>query len=356
MFPSLVRLTAICYSVDQRKTMELSPKERTLRAIHRQPLDFVPYDIACSPPVLRMLQRHLGCQDVAAAIGNHVLLVHCSTHPAWADPEVVGEFIEDDFGVVWRTSSYSRGYVVRHPLTQPSLRRYHLPDPRDPLRFKAARQQLERRPDLFRVAKIGDLFERACFLRGMDLLLSDFILNPHFLEELFDALAEYLIATVNLLAGWPVDALWLSDDYGHQQGLLMSPTHWRRFIKPRLAKIVEAAHRNAFLTLLHSDGAITEIIADLVDLGLDILHPLQPESVDIYAIKKQFGNHLTLYGGIGTQQLLRAGKPHEVRAEVQRAIKIVGEGGGYILAPGLTVQHDVPLENLLAFIEAAQKQ
>lgn len=334
----------------------ISPKERTIRAVRRESLDFVPYDIACSPPVLATLSEYLGRQDVAEALGNHVLMVHCSKDPAWADPKVVGDFFEDAFGVVWRTSSYSRGYVVRHPLAEPSLAGYALPDPRDPRRFALAREQIEAKPYLFSVAKAGDLFERACFLRGMDSLLADFILNPGFVEELLDALAAYLVETINQLAGWPLDAVWLSDDYGHQHGLLISPEHWRRFIRPRLRKVVEAAHANGFPMLLHSDGAITEIIGDLVELGVDILHPIQPEALDVYAVKKRFGNDLTLYGGIGTQQVLRAAKPDEIRAEVRRAIEVLGKGGGYILGPGLSVQHDVPLENLLAFIQAAQQQ
>ena len=106
-------------------------------------------------------------------------------------------------------------------------------------------------------------------------------------------------------------------------------------------------------TFLHSCGNVSELVPDLMEVGLDVLHPVQPEAMDIVSLKAEYGDKLAFYGGISTQQTLPRGTPEEVEAEVRRTVDLMSEGGGYILAPGITLQHDIPLENILAFINAA---
>jgi uroporphyrinogen decarboxylase len=150
------------------------------------------------------------------------------------------------------------------------------------------------------------------------------------------------------------DGIALSDDYGTQHGMLMSPEHWRRFVRPRLAEIYDLARRRGRTVLHHSCGNVVPIVGDLIDLGVDVLHPIQPEAMDIVALKREFGGDLTLCGGVPTQDLLPRGTPAEVRAEVRRLKDVMGKGGGYILEPGITLQADVPLANLVAMIEEAR--
>ncbi len=152
------------------------------------------------------------------------------------------------------------------------------------------------------------------------------------------------------------DCIAVSDDYGTQKGMLMSPGHWREFIKPQLEKIYSMARDNGRKTFHHSCGNIQEIIPDFIELGLDILHPIQPEAMDIVKTKQQFGDKLTFCGGIPTQSVLPDGTPDQVRNEVRRLKNIMGQAGGYILEPGITVQADVPLENIVAMIEEARIQ
>jgi uroporphyrinogen decarboxylase len=136
--------------------------------------------------------------------------------------------------------------------------------------------------------------------------------------------------------------------------MLMSPAHWRRFIKPRLAEIYGLAKRHDRVVFHHSCGHITPIIGEMIDIGLDILHPIQPEAMDVFQLKREFGANVTFCGGVRTQDLLPRGMPVQVRDEVKRLQDVMGQGGGYILEPGITVQADVPLANLLALIEAAR--
>jgi uroporphyrinogen decarboxylase len=146
----------------------------------------------------------------------------------------------------------------------------------------------------------------------------------------------------------------LSDDYGTQRGMLMSPAHWRELVKPCLARIYGLAKSRGLAVFHHSCGNILPIIGDLVDLGLDILHPIQPEAMDILLLKREFGAQLTFCGGLSTQGLLVSATPDEVRREVRRLKREMGRGGGYILEPGITIQADVPRANLIAMIDEAR--
>ena len=175
------------------------------------------------------------------------------------------------------------------------------------------------------------------------------------LEVLLERIMEYNLATMRNVARYDVDAIFLSDDYGTQRDLVMSPRDWRHFVRPRLKRIFEETHSLGLKTMLHSCGNIRKIVPDLIEVGLDILHPIQPEAMDIFELKRTFGADLTFQGGVRTQDLLPYGSPEEVRKEVLRTLDGMAEGGGYILEPGITLQADVPLENLVALIECVVK-
>ena len=188
----------------------------------------------------------------------------------------------------------------------------------------------------------------------MEALLEDVALRPAFVQALLDRLTDYVLQSAEaLLEGYPFEGIAVSDDYGAQSAMLISPRDWRRFVKPCLRRIYDLAKRHSRTVFHHSCGHITPVVGDLIDMGLDILHPIQPEAMDIRHLKKEFGKHLTLCGGIPTQTLLVSGTAAEVRGEVRRLRQEMGEGGGYILEPGITLQADVPKENLIAMIDEA---
>ncbi len=209
-------------------------------------------------------------------------------------------------------------------------------------------------PQQFRLAVIGDLWERAHFLRGLDHLLMDLREAPRFVHELLDRICEYNLATLAEMASYGPDGVFISDDYGFQDRLMMSPRDWREFVRPRLSRLLDAAKRHGLVTMLHSCGNVRAIVPDLIEIGLDILHPIQPEALDVFALKREFGQHLTLCGGISTQRTLPHGTPEDVRNEVEQKARVLGTGGGYILEPGITLQADVPLANLVALVETAR--
>jgi uroporphyrinogen decarboxylase len=185
-------------------------------------------------------------------------------------------------------------------------------------------------------------------------LLADLALNPGFVHDLLDGISETLLANLGVYhRELSLDCIWLSDDYGTQHSLLMSPSMWREFIKPRVRMLCDAAHRKGYHFALHSDGAIGAVIPDLVEMGVDLLNPLQSECVDVAWVKREYGKYITIWGGYGTQRSLAFGDPDTVRREVSETCDLLGAGGGFILAPGLSIQNDVPLENAVAFIDTA---
>jgi uroporphyrinogen decarboxylase len=148
----------------------------------------------------------------------------------------------------------------------------------------------------------------------------------------------------------------MGDDVGTQRGMLMSVRMWRQHLKPRLARVIAAgrAVRPDVLVFYHSDGNMAAIIPDLIEIGVDILNPVQPECMDPAALKAQYGDRLSFWGLIGTQTTLPFGTPSDVAADVRLRIETVGKGGGLFLAPTHVIEPEVPWENIVAFVEAVK--
>lgn len=345
----------------------MNKKERVWRTLEFQEVDFLPYKLSFLPPVARKLREYFKVDDIERKIGNHLY----SLHPSWrikdkGKYESVDKFgISwrrngvgiDPFGVVWkRYGDYDRGYPLRPPLREVSLRDYVFPNAYEDRDFTEIEEKINENRDLFLTCSIGDLFERAHFLRGLEELLRDFYLRPRFVEELLDKIMEFDIAVARQTVELDIDGIFISDDYGDQKGLMMKPDLWRKFIKLRLGRIVEVGKRKGLKVFLHSDGNILEIIPDLIEVGVDVIHPVQPEIFNLKFLKDRYGDRLCFYGGISTQKTLPFGTCREVKAEVRKRIEQLGRGGGYIIGPAIDIQRDVPLENVLALIEAVQNQ
>jgi uroporphyrinogen decarboxylase len=223
--------------------------------------------------------------------------------------------------------------------------------------FDQTPQDVAAHKSQFAVWSLGfSLFERAWSLRGLEGFMMDLVDSPAFAEELLDRICEVNCDLIKQACQQPIDGVRFGDDWGAQKGMMMGADHWRQFIKPRFARMVATARAGGKKTLLHSDGDIIEIIPDLIEVGLDVLNPVQPDVMDIYEIKRRFGKNLTLFGGVSVQQFLPYAKPAEVRAEVRKLIRQLGAGGGLIIAPTHELGRDIPLENLLAMMEEFSRQ
>jgi uroporphyrinogen decarboxylase len=302
------------------------------------------------------LNGYYGTQALEDTLDFPIRMESCrSLKPFYAAPSVFGASIRDEFGVAWSTNEIDRGAPIGPCLPEPDLAKYVFPDPAAAYRYEGLAEWCRHNEAHYRILWVGDLWERATYMRGMEPLLLDLSLNPGFVEKLLRRLTDYVLRTTEIyLARSEFEGIALSDDYGTQRAMVLSPSHWRRFVKPRLAEIYDAAKRNGRTVFHHSCGNILPIIGDMIDIGLDVLHPIQPEAMDVLRLKKEFGRRLTFCGGVRTQDLLPHGTPEQIRAEVKELKEKMGRGGGYILEPGITLQADVPLENMVAMIEEAR--
>jgi uroporphyrinogen decarboxylase len=207
--------------------------------------------------------------------------------------------------------------------------------------------------------KVG-ILQTASQLRGYDKLFLDLSINPGIAHQFLDRLSE----TINSMyrqymqaVGQYVQVVVITDDQGTQNSLMVSPKMFREFIKPRLRALVETIKSSADVkVLMHCDGAITKIIPDLIEIGVDILNPIQTVvkgMEDTKVLKEQFGAQVCFHGGIDVQRVLPNYTPEQIRQEVKLRLKDLGLNGGYIIAPCHNINVDIPLENTLAMFEAA---
>ncbi len=203
----------------------------------------------------------------------------------------------------------------------------------------------------------GELFETAWRLRGLARFLLDLRDNPALAHALLDRLTQACRENAVLLARAGVDILVLDDDVGMPGTMILSPEMWRTFLRPRMASIIEAARavRPELRVLYHSDGVIEPIIGDLIEMGVDALNPVQPDRMDPRAIKRRYGDRLTLWGTVGTHTTFARATPEEIRAEVRHRIETLGPTR-LVVCPAYDIDEDAtPWENVAAFLEAATR-
>jgi uroporphyrinogen decarboxylase len=316
---------------------------------------YVPWHCQFTQEPWAMLVNHFGGEDAAeAAVDNHIL----ELGSAIGFFEDIGrDRLRDVFGVVWdRTVDKDIGIVEGCVLPEPTLKGYRFPNPLDRRFFADIPAKIAKFPDRFRVFYVGfSLFERAWTLRGMENLMLDFIENPGFVHELLGAIADYNLAQVREALKYDIDAVYFGDDWGQQHGLIMGKPAWDEFIKPQLQRMYGCVRAAGKFQMIHSCGDVDELFDDLIALGLNCFNPFQPEVMDTAALLAKYRGRLAFHGGLSTQRVLPYSTEQQVREESRRLLTL-GREGSYIFAPAHAVESDVPLENILAFLEEALAQ
>jgi uroporphyrinogen decarboxylase len=271
----------------------------------------------------------------------------------------------DEWGTRW---GHAVGGVGATPIDYPlgdwsqldDYLAHRLPDAREPGRLAGALPSLRAiGPAKYCVGNIsGGLFERLHFLRGMERTLEDLYVAPSEVERLLDAIGDYQVELIRAWAALPdVDACLLTDDWGTQTALMISPTMWRRIFSQRYRRLCDEAHRSGLLVIFHSCGNVFEIIGDLIDVGVDVIDPLQPEAMDLAEVAREYGGAVAFCGGISDQRLGNQ-TPVQVRDQVRWLIDTFGApfGNAYVLAPSNSLMPEIPPENLVALFEACHDQ
>ena len=315
---------------------------------------YVPWHCTFTVEAAAKLREHFGADDLEAVVDNH--FVKLGSDIGFFD-ELGDDRLRDFFGVVWdRSVDKDIGVVENCVLPEPVLGGYEFPDPLDGRFFDGIEGKLEKYDDCFVVFKIGfSLYERAWTMRGMENLLMDFIEHPEFVDELLGAIADYNIAQVREALKYDIDAVYFGDDWGQQSGLQMGPGLWRRFIKAQLERMYSEVRGAGKKVMIHSCGKVDELFEELIGIGLDCFNPFQPEVMDVFALMERYKGRLAFHGGMSTQQTLPYGSVADVRESAGRLME-AGSKGGYVFSPAHAVEGDVPLENMLAFIEMLQGQ
>lgn len=356
--------------------MPLRPRDRVLAALNREVPDRCPLQASFTPEFAARLRADLGLgsgaehnphgggnpYDLELALREDMLL----TSVGWANCYYQGDDYMDEWGIRWKSAPYETRFgpgryteIAGHPLADAAaLDAYRPPDPDRPELYReAARVVREHGPEHWIVGvTVTTIFETAWALRGLDRLLEDLVSDPDLAETILDIPFRFHLAAAKRLAALGVDMIWTGDDVGAQSAMIMSPAMWRRFLKPRMARFfaeVKAVNPRVKIAY-HSDGFILPIIPDLIEIGLDVLNPVQPSSMDPEDLKRRYGDKLAFWGSIDEQWTLPFGTPEDVRREVETRLRTLGRGGGLVIGPTHHVQLDTPLENFHAMIDAVR--
>ena len=315
----------------------------------------VPFSVKFTEEAKQNYKQFLGRDfDPVKDTGSYVVASH--TNNGWE--EVKPGYFKDYFGVMWnKTVDKTLGVVDDPPLKEACFGDFRFPDPDQISVYGFIAKNNRESSDRFHMISIGvTLFERAWSLMGMENLMMNMLLEPEFVHELLDRITEYNIKVMENAASLGVDCVHLGDDWGSQNGLLISSEMWREFIKPRLYKTCKAARRKGLIVSLHCCGKVDELFQDMIECGVDVFDPFQPEVMDIFALREQYRNKLAFWGGLSVQKTLPYGTSNDVIAESKRILAELGPGGGYIFSPSHSLTGDIPVENIKAFLDVAQNQ
>jgi uroporphyrinogen decarboxylase len=263
----------------------------------------------------------------------------------------------DDWGVEWGVGEEETGagMPTEHPIQDPGqVEDYPFPDPEKPDLIKPALQGLEdidRDRSLVFADNGWGIFERSWLLAGMQNVMMWMYEKPGAVRMLMENIAQVKTRlSERLVEEAGVDGIRYGDDWGGESALMMGPGLWRRFVKPQQQKLYDVCSGRGKLIFQHSDGHVEDIVPDLIEMGLDVLNPLQPECNDVPGMKERYGSRLAFHGAVSSR-VVHNGSPDEVREEVRLRVDQLAEGGGYLLAPAHGMSY--PPENLEAFREAA---
>ena len=371
-------------------------EERVLNTINRKDIDFLPSQITFSDRTrlddLAKVMDFADADEVEEYLQNHLKLTYSTCDMplfnrndikvmkeveklGFAKVDLENEVVYDAWGV--GVEMFSDGiFPCFHPLQsndnklvekwmpddlgkdflsstdEDAIRNYRTPDPNKKDNFYYAERDIKQYSGEYLVVPsgYGGIYERAYFLMGYEEFMTNLALNPALIEELLDKITDYKIEIAKgfIKAGAKIGHF--GDDLGTQLGTMFSRDTFARILKPRMKRLWSICKDAGIPVMFHSCGNVTEFIPDLIEIGLDVLEPVQPV-MDLAYLKKEFGKDITFWGGIDTQKILPYGTPEEVKKLASDTIRILGKGGGYIIATAQEVMKDVPIENVRALVE-----
>jgi len=336
----------------------LQPEREAVLRLLEVDLRLFSYDMFCTPP------DHI--IKPGAEINWWDTLMRSTPNRMWRQVMPDGS-IYDIWGVHFKLEQHMFGQYEGHagwPLgnadTIGQLKQHPWPEPDwwDFSELPAMIDRLQRDGPYHVRFRLGSFFEQAWALRGLEDFLMDFVRAPEMAEYIMDRILEVHLEnlrTVLELVGDRLDMVYTYDDVATQNSLMISPVHWERYIKPRHKQILDLVHQHGNTAMYHCDGAVAPLIPQLIEIGVDVLNPIQTDTPEMEpeTLKSKYGDELTFHGGIDIIQTLPQGSPEQVQAEVKARINVLGQDGGYVVCSSHHIQPDTPLANVLAMYEPA---
>jgi len=355
----------------------MNSRERFLTTIQGKEPDRPPVFATLTPQVANKLAGYLGLpyedpldsllstrishMELLLHLGNDAVGVAACAPEDYPTEKLDNGISRNEWGMVFKEKGlYNEfyDYPLAGAQNPADIEIYSFPDPNATGRFNEADKAIAKYQDNYAI--IGDLetsiYETAWYLTGLEKLLMDLVLEAPYVHPLLDRIMEINLQTGITLIRKGIDMIWAGDDFGSQHGMMIDPETWRKYFKPRMKYMFEVFRKeNPDIKIAwHTCGSVVPIIPEMIEIGLDILNPIQPEArgMDPVFLKNEYGKDLIFFGGISVQELLPHGSPLRIKEEVNRIIDILGKGGRFIIAPAHNIQNDTPVENVLAFYEA----
>ena len=348
----------------------LSPRERVMRSLRNQVPDRIPLDIEARDEVWQSLRQYLNLEN-NDAVKDRLGIDIRHVDPLYAGPPGKqfddGSFM-DEWGFHRRMIQHEFGLYSEHvgfPLadarTVEEVEQYPWPRVKcwDVSGIAKQIDEINRNTEHCILHKAGSIFEYSWGLRGLERLLMDMVIQPEIAQAIMTHWTDFWIALnrkVLEAAEGKIDIAWTWDDIGMQSGPMISPKMWQEQIKPHHIRLNKALKEFDVKIMYHSCGGIVGFIDGFIDMGVEILNPLQPRAagMDLAWIKATYGDRIALHGGMDIQKTLPHGTPKDVEREVRDRIRVLGAGGGYVLAAAHTIQADTPPENIVAMFDAVR--
>ena len=358
----------------------MNSRERFLQTINRKDPDRAPVFATFTPQVAQKMSEYLKVNyekpldsmlstrashmDLLVKLGNDAVGIATCAPANFPSKTLENGLIENEWGMIFKPLGlYNEFYI--YPLasaeTAEDIAKHKFPDMFAAGRWDEAEKTIDKYSKTHGI--IADLettlFETAWYLVGLEKFLMDLMLEAKYIDPLLDKIQEIHTFYGRKMIEMGADVLWCGDDFGTQQSQIMDIETFRKYFKPRFKQMfAEFKKVNPNIKLAwHSCGAFSPFIPDFIEIGLDIVNPLQPlaAGMEPEILKKQFGNEVIFFGGICVQDLLPNKTPAEIKVEILRRKNILGENGGYIVAPAHNIQNDTSIENILAFFDAAKQ-
>lgn len=348
----------------------LTPRENMLRAIRRQNPEYVPWGMSLCKSLVQKLKKERGVEDFRTYYELPYRYVslrptrlrdqYTAYYPAGTLPENARI---DEWGVAHVPAGLAHFSSMRHPMenftTAKEVWDFPAPDFAADYRWEGVAEQVQKIKEAGYLAVYSavQVFEPAWYLRGLENMLMDLYDENEIAAACLERVCRIQEQVSAKLAEAGVDLIVFGDDVGTQKSMMMSGEIWRGQIRCTMERCISAAKKvnPAVIAYYHSDGNILEIIPELIEIGVDVLNPIQPECMDPAAIKAEYGDRLSFWGTIGTQTTMPFGTPAEVEAVTRRMIETVGKGGGLVIAPTHLLEPEVPFENIDAFYRTVRE-